>query len=77
MQRLAMASKAVAAGARACLRGLLANLHESRRQRAATVLARYRHLTHDTKTGEAKIGEPRTGLSFGMNAATQKTTPAG
>lgn len=71
MQRLALASQAVAAGARACLRGFLANLHESRRQRAAIVLASYRHLTHDPKTGE-----PKTGLSFGMNAATQKTTPA-
>jgi hypothetical protein len=59
LQRLAIVPQVAAAGARACLGRFVASLHESRRGRAAVVLARYRHLTHDPKTGE-----PRAGLSL-------------
>jgi hypothetical protein len=70
-QRLAMVPQVAAAGARTCLDRFFERLHQSRRRHAAVVLARYRHLTHDPKTGE-----PRAGLSFGMNATTPKAAPA-
>lgn len=63
----AIVARAVAAGARAFSRRLLAGLHESRRQQAAIQQARYRHL----------IVDPKTAIYFGRNPARQKAPPAG
>jgi hypothetical protein len=57
---------AVAAGARACFRRLLAGLHESRRRQAAIEQARYRHLMVDIDTR----------ISFDSHAARQKPPSA-
>ena len=59
-ERPAGPARAVAAVAGRMLRRLLAALHESRRQQAALVIARHRHLIADaTPRRETKTKNPR------------------
>jgi hypothetical protein len=64
--RLTILRRAIASGASTWSARFVAALHDSRRKQAAIELAKHRHLIFDSETG----------ISFGMNSTTQRTTSA-
>ena len=64
--RLTTVRRAIASGASTWSARFVAALHESRRKQAAIELAKHRNLIFDADTG----------MSFGTNSTTQKTTRA-